>query len=303
MSRLATRVLAEAWPFLFVGGLGSALLAALGASRGEAGLYVLAALVLGGAIAFGVRKPLARARATSRPFPAEWRGLLENRVRFYRSLDAAGRARFERNLSELVASHVFEGVDGLEVTDELRVLAMAGAAMLVHGLPSWSLPADRTVIFYPDAFDREGYESSRRGDLAGIVHAQGPVIFSVKALRDGYRDARDGHNVAIHEFAHVVDLADGYADGVPGDARTSLVGPFARMVEDERLKVLANDSLLRDYAGTNAAELFAVAVESFFERPAKLKAEHPELYRALVHHFRLDPSRPMDPVLAPAAEG
>ncbi|MBE7479358.1 MAG: zinc-dependent peptidase [Polyangiaceae bacterium] len=30
--------------------------------------------------------------------------------------------------------------------------------------------------------------------------------------------------------------------------------------------------VLRDYAGTNEAELFAVAVEAFFERPEELRA-------------------------------
>ena len=39
--------------------------------------------------------------------------------------------------------------------------------------------------------------------------------------------------------------------------------------------------VLRRYAGTNEAELFAVAVEVFFERPKRLKADDPELYELL----------------------
>jgi Mlc titration factor MtfA (ptsG expression regulator) len=36
-------------------------------------------------------------------------------------------------------------------------------------------------------------------------------------------------------------------------------------------------SVLRKYAATNEAELFAVATEAFFERPRALAAKHPKL--------------------------
>ena len=38
-----------------------------------------------------------------------------------------------------------------------------------------------------------------------MVHAQGPMLLS--------RKQSDGTNVAVHELAHVLDLADGDADG------------------------------------------------------------------------------------------
>lgn len=49
-------------------------------------------------------------------------------------------------------------------------------------------------------------------------------------------------------------------------------------------------SLLDAYAATNAVEFFAVAVETFFERPVELRARHPELYGALAAYFRQDPA-------------
>jgi Mlc titration factor MtfA (ptsG expression regulator) len=39
----------------------------------------------------------------------------------------------------------------------------------------------------------------------------------------------------------------------------------------------------------NRAEFFAVATEAFFEKPAALRRDQPELYRLLVDFYKLDP--------------
>ncbi len=46
--------------------------------------------------------------------------------------------------------------------------------------------------------------------------------------------------------------------------------------------------VVRDDAGTNEAELFAVAVEAFFEQPNKLEKRDPELYSMLREYFNQD---------------
>ena len=47
--------------------------------------------------------------------------------------------------------------------------------------------------------------------------------------------------------------------------------------------------MLRSYAASAPAELFAVATEQFFERPARLRARHPELFDALAAFYALTP--------------
>jgi Mlc titration factor MtfA (ptsG expression regulator) len=47
--------------------------------------------------------------------------------------------------------------------------------------------------------------------------------------------------------------------------------------------------VLRPYGAQDEIELFAVAVEEFFVRPAPLREFHPALYAALVDHLRQDP--------------
>ena len=47
---------------------------------------------------------------------------------------------------------------------------------------------------------------------------------------------------------------------------------------------------LRPYAATNPSEFFAVATESFFDRPLDLRAAEPELYDVLRSYYRQDPA-------------
>jgi len=247
----------------------------------------LAALVW---LALVLRRPLRVRAARRRPFPEPWRKVLQDRVRFYRQLDDDGRARFEENVAVIVADHDFEGVGGADVDDEVRVLSAAGAAILVHGMREVRLPNQRAILIYPDHFDDE-YGVDAKNHILGMVHHQGPIIFSLKALRKGWSGARDGMNVAIHEFAHVLDLADGFADGVPAGARPEA---WEELVKDELERVRKGRSALRPYAGTNRAELFAVATEVFFERPEDLRRRHAELFDHLVTFYGVDPARPRD---------
>ncbi|MFN3162259.1 MAG: zinc-dependent peptidase [Pseudohongiellaceae bacterium] len=45
------------------------------------------------------------------------------------------------------------------------------------------------------------------------------------------------------------------------------------------------------YGATNPAEFFAVATETFLERPREMASEHPELYQQLARFYDLDPQR------------
>lgn len=259
--------------------------------------YGLLAGVLGAAFAIlagrAYRAQMRRA-AWRRPMPTEWRAILERKVRYYRTLDPDGRGKFERNVQRILSEHVFESVSGAVLTDEVRLLTASAAAMLVHGWEEGvSLPSLRTILVYPDHFD-DDYAISTRGDVAGMVHSQGPVIVSERALSSGFARPDDGHNVAIHEFAHVLDFTDGFADGVPGGLPRSAIAAWSSLLDREMKRLEEGHSVLREYASTNRAELFAVAVENFFERPSLLEERHPELYRALATLFRQDPAKRLE---------
>ncbi len=246
--------------------------------------------VLAAALYYGVATQRFRKRKVllATPFDETWRAILQERVGYYRRLGQERRARFEDDVRIFLAEQVIVGAGEHRVDDATRVLIAASAAMLSNGLPDWEWPRVRDIIVYPNAFD-EDYDVGEGGRVAGQVHLYGPVILSARDLKLGFRH-RDGHNVGLHELAHVLDMEDGSADGVPVDPPYAATAPWIDVVA-KRLKKIRRGgaSPLRAYAGTNEAEVFAVAVEVFFERPHDLAKRDPELFALLADYFAQDP--------------
>ncbi|MCX6355795.1 MAG: M90 family metallopeptidase [Candidatus Aureabacteria bacterium] len=236
-----------------------------------------------------LRRPMRRLRLHREEFPGEWRKILREQVRFYRGLDDRHRRRFEDDVRYFLAERRIEGVGGAEVTDEVRVLIAAGAAVLLNGQPEWELPRGHTILVYPGSFDEE-FRFTRRGPFLGKAHGQGPIIISREALLDGWREPWRGDNVVLHEFAHLMDIRAGQATGLPRMLNPAASGAWLTLIHREMEKVESNRSLLCFYAAENEAEFFAVSVEYFFERPVELKEKHAELYGALAQFFSQDPA-------------
>tara|TARA_R110000868_G_scaffold6550_8_gene37125 strand:+ start:37529 stop:38188 length:660 start_codon:yes stop_codon:yes gene_type:complete len=194
----------------------------------------------------------------------------------------------------------FIGCDGVDVTEEMRLSIAAQACLLVVNTAAWYTNL-RTVLIYPGAF------KSRRAEHNGVVvmeretvrtgesWARGPVVLSWADAREGAMDDTDGHNVVFHEFAHQLDDLSGHTDGVPvldkkqGFAEWERV--FVSAFQSHVQKVEGGlPSVLDPYGATSPQEFFAVAVESFFERPVELQREEASVYRQLARLFHLDPA-------------
>ncbi len=270
--------------------VGTAALVMTGGPMGGAAGFAVALVVF--LVGFNYRT-FARSQVDRNPFPEAWRDVLEEYVDFYDDLeDPADKARFERDVRYFIDEHTITGPGGAEVEDELKVLVGAAAAILSFGMPGYVWGRVRDVVVYPDAFD-DDYEISESGNILGQVGSQGPIIFSARALRQGFRAEHDGTNVGIHELAHVLDFGDGSADGVPALMPWAAVKGWLRLVHDEVGRIEKHQSVLRGYGATNEAEFFAVATEAFFERPTRLRDGHPELYAMLRDVYGQDPAGPV----------
>src|SRR5262249_1828552 len=123
---------------------------------------------------------------------------------------------------------------------------------------------------------------------------------------EGARVADDGHNVALHEFAHQLDQQSGPANGAPRQGTSTLQARWARVMNAEyealrdRLRWRARfgdpdgeaaepAELIEPYGATEPAEFFAVVTEVFFERAHALAARHPLLFNVLRDFYRVDP--------------
>jgi MtfA peptidase len=231
-----------------------------------------------------------RRRLVSEPFPREWRSILESQVAFYRKLDQPGRRRFENDVRIFVSEQSIYGLRGAPVKDDIKVLIAASAAILGHGIPDWEWPSVRDIVVYPSPFD-ENYNTDGEKQVAGLVHSQGPILFSESDLRHGFSHPGRGLHVGLHELAHVMDMADGSADGIPAGLTWVSTAPWVRIISDRLQRVRRRDcrNILRSYAGVDEVEFFAVAVEVFFEQPKKLREQDRELYDLLASYFNIDP--------------
>ncbi len=247
--------------------------------------WVLAA----GYVVLRMQRFLRRLRAGEEP-AAAIREVLGRRVEFYRGLDGAEQARFRREVHWFLLDQHIEGVD-VELDDELRALTAAGAVILTFGIPEYEWDTTRDILIYPTRYDEE-YQYGPQGDVLGQVSRQGSIILAADALRRGFADGTDGHNVALHEYAHVLDFADGEIDGVPASLSWDSLQPWTDQMHAHLRKIDTGGrcgQVFRDYAYTNEAEFFAVATEVFFEQPGRLQHCAPDLYQLLADFYRQDP--------------
>lgn len=176
-----------------------------------------------------------------------------------------------------------------EVDPSLGWRIAAAAAILSIGAPGLRWASTRDILVYPKSFN-EDYESQEGSRIAGMVHAQGPIIFSAEDLCHSF-ERDEGYNVALHELAHVLDMADAYADGELAGVRAAHGEGWSQLMKS-RIEAIRGGRYesLRDYASTNTAEFFAVAVEVFFEKPRELRRSDPALFESLAAAFGFDPT-------------
>lgn len=241
-----------------------------------------------------------RRRLLAGGFPAAWRQCLES-LPFVANLTAAERKRLEELTLVLIDQVYWEGRAGLEVTDEIRVSVAAQACRLTIGLGDDAYKGVRTVYLFPNTYrapDGTMEGPGVRGEGASHRHGEawlrGPVVLSWNATKLGAANEDDGRNVIYHEFAHKLDMIDGYADGTPPARNRKAFETWVEVAgrEYERLKEATGrgqPTLLDPYGATNQAEFFAVATEVFFERPERMRERHEELFRCLVDFYGQTP--------------
>ena len=266
-------------------------------------LLLLAALVLA-VVAWLAGPPLwaawRRRRFTAAPFPRAWRSLLRRRMPLYQRLPSPLQRRLQQHVQVILGEVPFIGCQGQPITDEVRVLIAAQAALLLLGRPAGRFHGLRQVLVYPGAFvvDRPvtngAIVQDARRVLVGESWQQGQLVLSWPDVLAGAADPADGHNVVIHEFAHQLDQESGPANGAPflgrREAYARWSATLGRAFEQLRAQVARGEPTLIDpYGATDPGEFFAVVSELFFERPTELAALHPALYGELSAYYRCQP--------------
>lgn len=230
----------------------------------------------------------------SKTWQAHWSEYLEEHVSFYGNLNAENKIRFEKRILLFLFTTKVEGGVDVEVTDDDRLLVASSAIIPVWAFPRWHYFNLAVVYLLPAAFDENficGTPNARISGMVGTGPMAGKLALSKPHLHQGFSNKRDKHNVGIHEFVHLIDMADGACDGYPERLKEySYAIPWFEFVQTKITEIHANKSNIRDYGATNPAEFLSVATEYFFERPELLQKKHPELCKQLAEFYQQDVS-------------
>ena len=223
----------------------------------------------------------------SAPIPRRWKDFLETRSNHYRRLPVAYRAQFDQQAQIFLAEKRITGIE-TQVSDEMKLLVAASAVMLTAGWSGYTWDQLSEVLVYPEDFDSDyGFGGT---DLSGQAHPWGVVILSAPALLRSFAETDDGYHLGVHEFAHLLDLAQTRFDGIPSYLSDESIRNWLAIMEQEEERLRRGDSELSPYGLSGPVELFAVAVEAFFQTPVALTRSHRELYAFLSSYFRQDPA-------------
>jgi hypothetical protein len=208
-----------------------------------------------------------------------------------------------RELATLfLARKEFTGAQGFQVSDEIAVAVAAQACLPVlrlgldcyDGFVGIVMHGDE-VVARREVMDESGVVHHYDETLTGEAMEGGPVMLSWRDVESAGESAEWGYNVVIHEFAHVLDMRDGLADGMPPLPDRPAREQWMAVISDEYQRFCedvdaGHDTLLDPYGAQSIDEFFAVATEVFFVAPADMAAEHPRLYRLLAGYYLQDPA-------------
>jgi Mlc titration factor MtfA (ptsG expression regulator) len=212
--------------------------------------------------------------------------------------------RLRRMASLFLDRKEFSGAQGLVVTDQIALAVAVQACLPVLELGIDLYDEFVGIVVHPDAVlasrevtDEHGIVHAYDEELAGEAMQGGPLMLSWADVLPAGADATPtAYNVVIHEFAHVLDMRDGLADGVPLLASAADRRAWLNVLTPEydafcERVVCGHETVLDPYAAEAPDEFFAVASEAFFVTPQALKEEQPALYRLLASYYRQDPAQ------------
>ncbi|MEL0457544.1 zinc-dependent peptidase [Flavobacteriaceae bacterium SZ-1-7] len=215
-----------------------------------------------------------------RKLTAEQIKILKDNFAFYNRLDAKHQRYFRHRMATFILRKHFEGKDGFEITEEVKVLISATAIMLTFGFRNYTIPYIKNILVYPTQYYSTANKIYHKGEYNARYET---LVLSWDNFMEGYRIDDDKVNLGIHEFTHAIH----YNCMKQNDINSIIfVDTFSELREqlasNEQLKNdLVVSNFIRSYALTNDSELLAVIVETFIEAPIEFSRLFPEVYAKL----------------------
>ena len=233
------------------------------------------------------RKKSKRSTLRDQPFPRPWQELLNERVWQYQFLTLSQRCRLHNCVKVLVAETNWQGVDGHNVNEDMKVTISGHASLMLLGFENDFMDEIRKIKVH-----RQEFDDKQESDIqTGRACFNGTTILSWHHVLNA--DYYGGRNLVVHEFAHHFDRRSGKMNGTPKFSNFTLQERWKDTMQREYADLCdaaasGRWTILRHYGAKNHREFFAVVTEAFFETPVKLKRSHYELYDLLRNFYNTD---------------
>jgi len=252
-------------------------------------------------LVFSFFKSRRRKKLLAQPLSAKQQEIITTNVAVSMRLSTTQCERLIAATKIIASERTFVGSGGLVITDEIKFTISAQAALLLLGEDGYYFDRVPTIFVYPHYQTIQARRDLKTAVLVeegvpieGQVLEQGEIRLAWNDVLYGSRDASDGENVVLHEFAHHLDGLDGEIGGIPPlasrEQRERWIATFDRELAELRSDLATGRQVfLHAEAAENRAELFAYSTECFFEQPRKLAQFHPELFDCLRAFYKIDP--------------
>jgi Mlc titration factor MtfA (ptsG expression regulator) len=214
--------------------------------------------------------------------------ILGKHFSYYRQLNSKHQKDFENRLVFFLSIKQFIPRKIERVTREMELLIGATAVMISFGFQDVTLKHFKKILVYNDNY----YSTINKQYHQGEVNPRlGIIVISWKNFVRGMENESDGVNLGIHEMAHALKLEN----QIHYNGESNFFNPkrwmdFSVLAKKEIERIMdGEESIFRNSAANNPHEFFAIALESFFENPQRLKDYDNGLYQSLVFLLKQDP--------------
>ncbi len=244
---------------------------------------------------------LRRQAIKEKPFPLHWEVIIKQNLIFYKHFSPSLRKRLQGHVNVILAEKQFVGCGGLQITEEIKLTIAAISALLLLNERGGYYPKLCEILVYPSAYvvNQVSAVSNYVVQESKVVRlgeswTRDQIVLSWSQIKYDIENWEDGHNVILHEFAHQLDSESGTVNGVPILEQKSDYASWAKVFTREYQQLIKNVkrgayTVMDEYGITNPAEFFAVATETFFEKPRQMAKHHPLLYNQLKRYYKLEP--------------
>lgn len=212
---------------------------------------------------------------------------------YYQALDRVEQKEFVLRTLIFLRSVNIHSEHGFFVSREMEILLGSAFVQITLGLKRDVLTYFKRIFIFSKPYSYKNMNTLFNGDVNPIT---GSINLSWPAIEKGFIVPTEGVNLAIHEFGHCLILENNYCNFLRHILHPKQLKSWERLALKQLVRIRQGRSnLFRRYAGTNLMELFAVALENFFEKPYALYAENPEMYKNMCMLLKQDPRDPSKP--------